>query len=135
MKKNFLSAVMMAAVIVSCTKSSVKTESTENPDGSITTTTTVSENGLGVDTAKINHVKENAQATINEADRKIDNAAEEARNKIDATADRTKKNLHEAGEDIRQGAKEVGRDVKDAAAKGASKVEEGARKLKEDLKK
>jgi len=29
----------------------------------------------------------------------------------------------------------VSKDVKDAAAKGASKVEEGAKKLKEDLKK
>lgn len=36
----------------------LKTETVENPDGSVTTTTTVSESGLGVDTAKINGVKE-----------------------------------------------------------------------------
>ncbi|MDN4012128.1 hypothetical protein QX233_06650 [Chryseobacterium gambrini] len=68
MKKSILSVLMIAAVVVSCTKSTSKTETVENPDGStITTTTTVSENGIGVDSAKINEVKENTQAKIDAA--------------------------------------------------------------------
>lgn len=122
MKKNFLSGLMIAALMISCTKSTSKTETVENPDGSVTTTTTVSESGLGVDTAKINEVKKKTESRIDAAGEKIDNAAEDAKNKIDATADKTKENLQKAGQD-----------VKDAAAKGASKVEDGAKKLKEDL--
>jgi len=122
MKKNFLSGLMIAALMISCTKSTSKTETVENPDGSVTTTTTVSESGLGVDTAKINDVKEKAESRIDAAGEKIDNAAEDAKNKIDATADKAKTNLQKAGQD-----------VKDAAAKGAGKVEDGAKKLKEDL--
>jgi TolA-binding protein len=125
MKKNILSGLIAATLVVSCTKSTSKTEKVENPDGSVTTTTTtVSENGIGVDTSKINDVKEKTEVRIDEASRKIDKAAEDAKNKIDATADKTKENLNQAGED-----------VKKAAAKGASKVEEGAKKLKEDLSK
>lgn len=124
MKKNILSGLMIAALVVSCTKSTSKTETVESPDGTVTTTTTVSEGGLGVDTAKINEVKEKTESRIDAAGEKIDNAAEDAKNKIDATADKTKENLKKAGQD-----------VKDAAAKGAGKVEEGAKKIKEDLSK
>ncbi|WP_374461557.1 hypothetical protein [Chryseobacterium taeanense] len=125
MKKNILSGLIVAILVVSCTKSTSKTETVENPDGSVTTTTTtVSENGIGVDTSKINDVKEKTRSRIDEASRTIDKAAEDAKNKIDATADKTKENLHQAGQD-----------VKKAAAEGASKVEEGAKKLKEDLSK
>jgi len=123
MKKNILSGLMIATVIISCTKSTSKTEQVENADGTVTVKTTT-ETGVGVDTAKINQTKEKAEAKLDETGRKIDNAAEEAKNKIDATADKAKEDLHQAGQD-----------VKNAAAKGASKVEEGARKLKEDLKK
>lgn len=133
MKKNFLSGLMIAALMISCTKSTSKTETVENPDGSVTSTTTVSESGLGVDTAKINDVKEKTESRINAAGEKIDNAAEDAKNKIDATADKAKANLQKAGQDIKTEADKVGKDVKDAAAKGAGKVEDGAKKLKEDL--
>jgi len=136
MKKQILSALMISIVLVSCTKSASKTEKVENPDGTITTTTTTeSQTGLGVDTAKINQAKENTQTKIDEAGDKIDNAAENAKNKINTTADKAKEDLNKAGKDIKTGAQEVGKDVKNAAAKGASKVEEGAKKLKEDLSK
>ncbi len=52
MKKHILAAFAVSAVIVSCTKSTSKTEKIENPDGSVTTTTTTeSQTGL-VDTAQ-----------------------------------------------------------------------------------
>jgi len=135
MKKNILSGLMIAALVISCSKSTSKTETVENPDGTVTSTTTVSESEIGVDTAKINEVKEKTQSRIDEAGDKIDNVAEDAKSKIDATADKTKENLQKAGQDIKTGANKVGNDVKDAAAKGAGKVEEGAKKLKDDLSK
>lgn len=136
MKKQILSALMIATLFVSCTKSTSKTEKVENPDGSVTiTTTTESQTGLGVDSLKVNQAKENAQTKIDEAGKKIDNVADDAKDKINSTADKTKEDLHKAGQDIKTGAQEVGKDVKNAAAKGASKVEEGAKKLKEDLSK
>ena len=133
MKKNFLSGLMIAALVVSCTKSTSKTETVENPDGSVTTTTTVSESGLGVDTAKIKKIKKKTESRIDAAGEKIDNIAEDAKSKMDATADKTKENLQKAGQDIKTEANKVGKDVKDAAAQGAGKVEEGAKKLREDL--
>ncbi|MBT2621398.1 MULTISPECIES: hypothetical protein [Chryseobacterium] len=126
MKKQILTVLMAAGLVVSCTKSTTKTEQVENPDGSVTTTsTTVTQSPTDiVDTSKVNKAKEDVKAKVDAAGDKIDNAAH-----------KTKTELNEAGKDIKAGAKEIGKDVKDAAAKGAGKVEEGAKKLKEDLKK
>lgn len=125
MKKQIVTALMVAGLVVSCTKSTTKTEQVENPDGSITTTsTTVTQSPADiVDTTKINKAKEDVKAKVDATGDKIDNAAHKA-----------KADLNEAGKDIKAGAKELGQDIKDAAAKGAGKVEEGAKKLKEDLK-
>jgi len=126
MRKQILAAMAISVLfMVACTKSTTKTEQVENPDGSVTTTTTtVTETSAHVDTSKINKAKEDVKVKVDEAGNKIDNAAQ-----------KTKENLNEAGKDIKQGAQEIGKDVKDAAAKGAAKVEEGAKKLKEDLNK
>lgn len=126
MKKQIFAALIISAFIVSCTKSTTKTEQVENPDGSVTTTTTtVTESSAGiVDTSKINKTKEDVKTKVDAAGNKINEAAQ-----------KTKADLNEAGKDIKAGAKEIGNDVKDAAAKGAEKIEEGAKKLKEDLKK
>lgn len=119
MKNYILTAVMISVLTVSCTKSTTRTE---NPDGSVTTTT-VTEYSSGVDTSKIIKVKEDVKIKVDEAGNTIDEAAQ-----------KTKEGLNKAGKDIKTGAKEIGEDVKNAAAKGAEKVEEGAKKLKEDLK-
>lgn len=153
MKKQIVTALMVAGLVVSCTKSTTKTEQVENPDGSVTTTsTTVTQEGPGVDTARVNEAREDVKAKVDAAGNKIDNAADKAKaeineagkdvkakvdaagNKIDNAADKAKAEINSAGKDIKAGAKEVGNDVKDAAAKGAGKIEEGAKKLKEDLK-
>ncbi|MDR6514917.1 hypothetical protein [Chryseobacterium camelliae] len=124
MKKQILAGLLVSVMVASCTKSTIKTEQVENPDGSVTTTTTVTENTGLVDTSKVNEARQNAKVK-----------AHETGEKIDAAAQKTKQDLKEAGKDLKEAGKEIGNDVKDAAAKGASKVEEGARKLKEDLKK
>lgn len=126
MKKQIVTALMIAGLVISCTKSTTKTEQVENPDGSVTTTsTTITQTPTNlVDSSKVNKAKEDVKTKVDAAGDKIDNAAH-----------KTKAELNEAGKDIKAGAKEIGKDVKDAAAKGAGKVEEGAKKLKEDLKK
>jgi len=124
MKKQILAAIAVSAFMISCTQSTTKTEKIENPDGSsITTTVTESHTGL-VDTSKVDKARSDVKSTV-------DRTGE----KIDKTAQKTKENLNEAGKDIKAGAQEVGKDVKNAAAKGAAKIEEGAKKLKEDLNK
>lgn len=123
MKKHILATFAAAAMIVSCTQSTTKTEKVENPDGSsITTTVTESHTGL-VDTAKVDKAKSDVKKTVSKTGEKINEAGKDI-----------KTEAKKVGKDIKTGAKEVGNDVKNAAAKGAQKVEEGAKKLKEDLK-
>lgn len=113
MKKYFLSATVVALFFTSCKQSETKTEISENPDGTVTTTTVETQKSTGLDSAKIN-------STVDKAKEKLEIAG----NKIDAAA-------HKAGHQL----KKAGEDVKDAAAKGAEKVENSAEKAKEDLQK
>jgi len=113
MKKYVLSSAAAALLFIGCKQSETKTETSENPDGSITTTTVETNKSTGLDSAKI-------QSAVDKAKEKLNVAGE----KIDAAADK-------AGE----GLKKAGEDVKDAAARGAEKVEKSAKKAKEDLKK
>ena len=113
MKNFILSAAVIAVTFVSCKKSETKVETSENPDGTITTTTIETEKSTGFDSAKIN-------PTVDKAKEKLEVAGE----KIDAAADKAGDKLKKAGED-----------VKEVAAKGAEKVEKGAEKAKEDLQK
>ena len=106
MKNFILSAAVIAVTFVSCKKSETKVETSENPDGTITTTTIETEKSTGFDSAKIN-----------------------------ATVDKAKEKLEVAGEKIDAAADKAGEDVKEVAAKGAEKVEKGAEKAKEDLQK
>lgn len=110
--KLFLAAGIVFLTLLSCKKSETKIETTENPDGSVTTTTIETEKSSGLDSAKINNTVDKAKDKLNTAGEKIDDAADKAGKKL----------------------KEAGKDVKDAAAKGAEKVEKGAEKVKEDLK-
>ena len=113
MKRYFLVAAVISLGLMSCTKSEVKVETTENPDGTVTTTKTEQQKSTYVDSAKVN-------ATVDQAKQKLDQAG----NKIDTA-------VEDAGHTL----KRAGEDVKAAAAKGAEKVEKGAEKIKEDLKK
>ena len=113
MKKYFLTAAVFSLMLMSCKQSETKVETTENPDGSVVTTTIETEKSTVLDSATIN-------ATVDKAKEKLNVAGE----KIDEVADRAGTELKKAGED-----------VKDAAAKGAEKVEKGAENVKEDLKK
>ncbi|QQV02629.1 MULTISPECIES: hypothetical protein [Chryseobacterium] len=123
MKKHILAAFAATSMIISCKESTTKTETVENPDGSVTTiTTTETRTGL-VDSSKINQAKNDIKNTVDNAGQKIDNSAQKAKQDINAV-----------GQDLKKGVQEVSRDAKDAAAKGAQKVEDGAKKLKEDLK-
>lgn len=123
MKKQILAAFAVSAFVISCTQSTSKTETVENPDGSVTTiTTTESQTGF-VDTTKVDKAKSDVKTTVNKTGEKINEAGKDI-----------KSEAHKVGQDIKSGAQEVGKDVKNAAAKGAQKVEEGAKKLKEDLK-
>ncbi|MDF2933858.1 MAG: hypothetical protein K0R36_3189 [Chryseobacterium sp.] len=123
MKKQIITAFAVSAFIISCTQSTSKTEKVENPDGSVTTTTTTESRTGFVDTAKVDKAKSDVKMTVSKTGEKINEAGKDIKNEAD-----------KVGKDIKAGAKEVGNDVKDAAAKGAAKVEEGAKKLKEDLK-
>ena len=106
MKQYFLGAAVISLGLMSCTKSEVNVQKVENPDGTVTTTTTEKERTTTLDSVRIN-------ATVEDAKEKLDAAAKDA------------------GQTFKQ----AGEDVKDAAAKGAAKVEKGAEKLKEDLEK
>jgi hypothetical protein len=111
--KIFLATGIVFLTLLSCKKSETKIETTENPDGSVTTTTIETDESSGLDSAKINNTVDKAKDKLNTAGEKIDDAADKAGEKL----------------------KEAGEDVKDVAAKGAEKVEKGAEKVKEDLKK
>jgi len=123
MRKHILAAFAVSALVVSCTKSTSKTERIENPDGSVTiTTSTESQTGL-VDTAKLEKAKSDVKTTVSKTGEKINRAGENI-----------KTEASKVGKDIKSGAQEVGKDVKNTAATGAQKVEDAAKKLKEDLK-
>lgn len=113
MKKYFLSAMVISLSLASCKQSETKVETSENPDGTVTTTTVETQKSAGFDSAKIN-------ATVDKAKEKLEVAGD----KIDAAADKAGDKLKKAGEN-----------VKEVAAKGAEKVEKGAEKAKEDLQK
>lgn len=113
MKKIIAIATVISLGLMSCKQSETKIETTENPDGSTTTTTIETEQSTGLDSAKINATVDKAKEKLNTAGEKIDAAAEKAGDKLE----------------------KAGQDVKDAAATGAEKVEKGAEKVKEDLKK
>jgi predicted small secreted protein len=124
MKKQIIAAFAASALIVSCTQSTTKTEKIENPDGS-TTTTTVTESSTGfVDTAKVDKAKSDVKNTVSKTGEKINEAGKDI-----------KTEANKVGKDIKSGAQEVGKDIKNTAATGAQKVEDAAKKLKEDLKK
>ncbi|HOB24613.1 MAG TPA: hypothetical protein PKV58_10485 [Kaistella sp.] len=113
MKNYLLAAGFLTLILTACKQSETKVLTSENPDGSVTTTTVETEKTTGVDSAKIN-------ATVDKAKEKLNTAGE----KIDEAADKAGEHLEKAGEDL-----------KEAASKGAEKVEKGAEKVKEDLKK
>lgn len=101
MKKNIVAAMVISLFFTSCTQSETKIETSENPDGSVTTTTLETEKTVYPDSAKIN-------ATVDKAKAKLEVVGE----KLDAAAEKTGEKLQEAGEN-----------VKDAANRGAKKVE------------
>lgn len=113
MKNYFLLTACLLMSLSACKQSETKILTSENPDGTVTTTTVETEKSTGLDSAKIN-------ATVDKAKEKLNVAGE----KIDDAADRAGETLQEAGEDL-----------KVAAQKGAQKVEEGAEKVQNDLKK
>lgn len=135
MKKQILVAIAVSAFIVSCKQSTSKTEKVENPDGSVTTiTTTESRTGL-VDSAKIDKTKSDIKNTVDKTGDKIEQTAQKAKEDLNAAGKDIKSEANKVGKDIKSGAQEVGKDVKNTAAQGAQKVEDAAKKLKEDLKK
>lgn len=113
MKKYILATALISVGLMSCKKSETKVLTTENPDGSVTTTTVQTEHTTALDSAKINNTVDQAKEKLNQAGEKLDAAANKAGEKLD----------------------KAGEDIKDASAKGAEKVEKGAEKVKEDLKK
>ena len=106
MKKNIVSALVIALFFTSCKQTETKVETAENPDGTVTTTTIETQKSTNLDSAKVN-------ATVDQAKEKLNLSGE----KIDAAADK------------------AGEKLKEAAAKGAEKIEDGAAKAKEDLQK
>ena len=109
----FLIAGIVSLSLTACKKSETKVETTENPDGTVTTTTIETEKTTALDSATVNATVEHAREKLNKAGEKIDEVADKA------------------GDELQK----AGSDVKDAAVKGAEKVESGAEKVKEDLKK
>ena len=101
MKSITFSLIALSFIFTGCTQSETKIETSENPDGSVTTTTLETEKTLYPDSAKIN-------ATVDKAKAKLEVVGE----KLDAAAEKTGEKLQEAGEN-----------VKDAANRGAKKVE------------
>ena len=134
MRKHILAAFAVSAFIVSCTKSTSKTERIENPDGSVTiTTTTESQTGFA-DTAKIEKAKSDVKNRVDKTGDKIDQTAQKTKENLNEAGKDIKAEANKIGKDIKSGAQEVGKDVKNTAATGAQKVEDAAKKLKEDLK-
>lgn len=113
MKKYFLIATVISLGLMSCKKSEINVETVENPDGTVTTTTTEKEHSTTLDSVQINSTVDHAKEKLNDAGEKIDEYATDGRTQF----------------------KKAGKDLKDAAAKGAEKVEKGAEKFKEDLEK
>ncbi|MCQ4035879.1 hypothetical protein [Kaistella montana] len=112
MKNYIIIAAAVSLSLMSCKKAEKKTETVENPDGSVTTTTIETEKTTSLDSARINETVEEAKERLNSAGEKIDDATDKAGHEL----------------------KKAGEDLKDVAAKGAEKVEKGAEKVKEDLK-
>ena len=113
MKNYMIIAAAVSLTLLSCKKAEKRTETSENPDGSVTTTTIETEKSSSLDSARINETLEETKEKLNTAGEKLDDAADKAGHEL----------------------KKAGEEVKDAAAKGAEKIEEGAGKVKEDLKK
>ena len=113
MKKNIVTALLIAVLFISCKQTETKVETAENPDGTVTTTTIETEKYTNLDSAKVNATVDKAKEKLNVAGEKIDEASDKAGAKL----------------------KEAGEKMKDAAANGAEKIEDGAAKAKEDLQK
>ncbi|UOE40978.1 hypothetical protein MTP09_13905 [Chryseobacterium suipulveris] len=113
MKSTILAAGIISLGLMSCKQSETKVETSENPDGSVTTTTFETEKTTALDSAKINATVDKAKEKLNEAGEKIDEAAKKAGEKLEKAGD----------------------DLKEATDKGAEKVQKGADKIKDDLKK
>ncbi|UJF30811.1 hypothetical protein L0B70_05370 [Kaistella sp. 97-N-M2] len=113
MKASFFTTAILALFFTSCKQTETKIETSENPDGSVTTTTVETQKSTAFDSVKINSTVDKAKEKLNKAGEKIDAAA------------------NKAGDEL----KKAGEDLKDATAKGAEKVEQGAEKAKEDLRK
>ena len=86
MKQYFLAAAVISLGLMSCKKSEVNVQKVENPDGTVTTTTTEKERTTSLDSVKIN-------ATVDDAKEKLDVAG----NKIDAAAKDAGQTLKQAG--------------------------------------
>ena len=113
MKSITFSLIALSFTLIGCTQSEKKIETSENPDGSVTTSTLETQKTFYPDSAKIN-------ATVDKAKAKLEVVGE----KLDAAAEKTGEKLQEAGEN-----------VKDAASKGADRIENSTQKTKVDIQK
>ena len=113
MKNYFLAAITMSVLLCSCTKTESYIETTENPDGTISTTTTEKNQTTTFDSVQINETVEQAKDGLTRTGQKIDTAAGKARTQL----------------------KKAGEDLKVVAEKGAQKVEIGAKKVQVDINK
>ncbi|WP_275624526.1 hypothetical protein [Kaistella sp. PBT33-4] len=111
MKKLMITGTI-SLVLTACTNSETKTETIENPDGTVTTTVVENEETTGLDTVAITNTVETAKEKLNIAGEKIEKAADKAGTEL----------------------KKAGEDVKVATKKGAEKVERSAEKAEADLK-
>ena len=91
MKNYILIAAIITLTFVSCKKSETKVGTSENPSGTITTTTIETDKSAGFDSTKIN-------ATVDKAKEKLEVAGE----KIDEAADKEGEKLKKAGEDVKE---------------------------------
>lgn len=113
MKHFILPAIAISLFLMSCKQTETKVETSENPDGTVTTTTIETNKSTGFDSTKINNTVDKTKEKLNVAGEKIDAAAEKAGDKLN----------------------EAGKDIKEAAKKGADKVQKSVDKANEDLQK
>lgn len=110
MKTQFAAACLSLISLMACTKTEVKSETVEHPDGSITKSTT--EVVTAPDSAKIKAAAAKVKEKLGTAGEKLKEATDNTGEKIEKTANKTEAQLKEAAKATGERLKEAGQDIK-----------------------
>lgn len=102
MKKYFLIAGAVALTVLSCKQSETKTETTENPDGSVTITTVETDKSTALDSATINATVDKAKEKLNVAGETLQKAGEDVKDAASKGAEKVEKGAEKVKEDLKK---------------------------------